>query len=103
MYCQVHQPFRLRHFRLFDIGTGAPYFDDHTNRTILRRVADKCYLPANRLFKEAIERSGGQFKIALSLSGVLLDQLEADAPDVLASFQELVATGGVELLGETYY
>ena len=103
MYCQVHQPFRLRPFRIFDIGTGAPYFDDDANRRILRRVADKCYIPANRLFKEAIERSDGRFKIALSLSGVLLDQLEADAPDALASFQELIATGGVELLGETFY
>jgi alpha-amylase len=103
MYCQVHQPFRLRPFRIFDIGTGAPYFDNGGNREILRRVADKCYLPTNRLLKKAIERSGGRFKLALSLSGVLLDQLEVEAPDALASFQELVATGGVELLGETFY
>jgi alpha-amylase len=103
LYCQVHQPFRLRPFRIFDIGTGAPYFDDEANRSILRRVADKCYIPTNRLFKEAIERSDGRFRMALSLSGVLLDQLEADAPDALASFQELVATGSVELLGETFY
>lgn len=103
IYCQVHQPYRLRPFRIFDIGTGAPYFDDSANRDILRRVADKCYLPTNRLLTKAIERSGGRFKIALSLSGVVLDQLEADAPDALASFQELVATGGVELLSETFY
>ena len=70
---------------------------------ILRRVADKCYLPTNRLLTEAIRRSEGRFRIAMSLSGVLMDQLEADAPDALASFQELVATGGVELLGETFH
>ena len=53
LYCQVHQPYRLRRYRVFDIGTGAGYFDDEANRTILRRVAEKCYLPANRLLREA--------------------------------------------------
>jgi alpha-amylase len=103
IYAQVHQPFRLRQFRLFDIGSGGGYFDDETNRRILRRVAEKCYLPSNRLLADLIRHSGGEFKVALSLSGALLDQLAAWAPDVLESFQELVATGGVELLGETYY
>lgn len=101
LYCQVHQPYRLRRYRVFDIGTGGGYFDDEANRAILRRVAEKCYLPANAALTEAIERSEGRFRLALSLSGVLLDQLQRDAPDVLASFQRLVATGGVELLGET--
>jgi alpha-amylase len=102
-YFQVHQPYRLRPYRVFDIGSRSDYFDDAANRAILRRVADKCYLPANRLLTEAIRRSDGRFRVAMSLSGVLLDQLEADAPDALASFQELVATGGVELLAETHY
>ena len=100
-YFQVHQPYRLRPFRVFDIGSGAGYFDAEANRTILRRVAEKCYLPANRLLHEAITRSDGRFRVALSLSGVVLDQLEADAPDVLESFRRLADTGGVELLGET--
>jgi len=103
IYAQVHQPFRLRQYRLFDIGTDGEYFDTETNRRLLRRVADKCYLPANRLLAEQIRRSNGQFKVALSLSGALIDQLAEWAPDVLESFQDLVATGGVELLGETYY
>ncbi|HEU5042398.1 MAG TPA: glycoside hydrolase family 57 protein [Gemmatimonadales bacterium] len=100
-YFQIHQPYRLRRFRVFDIGSGSGYFDPESNRAILRRVAEKCYLPANRVLREAVERSEGRFRFALSLSGVLLDQLAADAPDVLESFQRLVATGGVELLGET--
>jgi alpha-amylase len=103
LYCQVHQPFRLRRYRVFDIGARADYFDDEANRTILRRVAAKCYLPTNRLLQEMIERSEGRFRLALSLSGTLMDQLAADAPEVLGSFQSLVATGGVELLGETFY
>ena len=100
LYAQVHQPFRLRPYRLFDIGTGTDCFDTEQNRAILRRVAEKCYLPANRLLADLIRRSQGEFRLALSLSGTLLDQLAAWAPDVLQSFQELVATGGVELLGE---
>jgi alpha-amylase len=103
LYCQVHQPYRLRRYRVFDIGSGTGYFDDDANRTILRRVAEKCYLPANRLLREMIERSGGRFHLALSLSGTLMDQLESGAPEVLESFQALVSTGGVELLGETHY
>ncbi len=103
LYAQVHQPFRLRQYRLFDIGTDTEYFDTETNRRLLRRVADKCYLPTNRLLADLIRQSGGEFKLALSLSGALLDQLAEWAPDVLRSFQELVDTGGVELLGETYF
>lgn len=103
LYAQVHQPFRLRQYRVFDIGTDADYFDTETNRRLLRRVADKCYLPANRLLADQIRRTDGEFKVGLSLSGSLIDQLAEWAPDVLESFQDLVATGGVELLGETYY
>ena len=76
-YFQVHQPYRLRRYRVFDIGSDTSYFDDEANRQILRRVAEKCYIPTNLLLAEAIRQSGGQFRIAMSLSGVLLDQLEA--------------------------
>jgi len=103
LYAQVHQPYRLAQFRVFDIGSGRDPFDDETNRRILRRVADKCYLPTNRLLGDLIRRSDGRFRLALSLSGVFLEQCAEWAPDVLESFQQLVATGGVELLGETYY
>ncbi len=103
LYAQVHQPFRLRRYRLFDIGTGLDYFDEEANAGILRRVAEKCYLPANRLLAQLIRRSEGRFKLALSLSGTLIEQLTLYAPDTLATFQDLVDTGGVEILGETYY
>jgi alpha-amylase len=102
-YLQVHQPYRLTGFRIFDIGRRAPYFDAAHNRQIIRRVADRCYLPANQLLARLIAESDGRFRVAMSISGTVLQQLEADAPDALDSFQTLVATGGVELLGETYY
>jgi alpha-amylase len=102
-YFQVHQPFRLRNYRIFDIGHDAPYFDAVHNGEIIRRVADRCYLPANALLARLIAESDGAFRVAMSLSGTVIEQLETYAPDALASFQALVATGGVELLGETYY
>jgi alpha-amylase len=103
LYCQVHQPFRLRRFRVFDVGTGRDYFDDERNREVLCRVARKCYVPATRLLTQAVRRSGRRFRFALSLTGTLLEQLAAWAPEALECFQELVGTGQVELLGETYH
>jgi len=103
MYFQVHQPYRLRRYRVFDIGTGSPYWDSATNRGVLRRVAERCYLPANAILAEQIRHTGGAFRVAMSCSGVVLEQLEAAAPDVIDSFRDLIGTGGVELLGETYY
>ena len=102
-YFQVHQPYRLRHFHVFDIGQNANYFDDAKNREICRKVAEKCYLPTNTLMLKLIERYGGAFKIAYSISGVALEQFAEYAPDVLESFQKLAATGCVEFISETYY
>lgn len=101
-YFQVHQPDRLRLYRFFDIGKESYYYDDFANRTILRRVADRCYIPANNLMLELIQKSKGKFKIAYSISSAALDQFEKYAPDVIDSFKELAATGYVEFLGETY-
>ncbi|MBI2343067.1 MAG: alpha-amylase [Deltaproteobacteria bacterium] len=103
-YFQVHQPFRLRKdYRFFDIGLHHQYDDDATNRAIIQKVAAKCYLPANAIMRELIDRHEGAFRISYSLSGVALEQFARYAPEVLESFQALVATGCVELLGETYY
>lgn len=101
-YFQVHQPFRLKPYRFFDIGDDHHYWDDFSNRSIMRKVAQKCYLPMNALLLELINKYDGAFKVSFSMSGVFLDQMQAYAPDVLESFQKLVATGHVELLDETY-
>jgi len=102
LYFQVHQPDRLRQYRFFDIGVDSHYFDDFANRTILRRVAEKCYLPMNELLLKLIKENGKKFKVAFSVSGSALEQFEKFAPKVLESFQQLAATGCVEFLGETY-
>jgi len=100
-YFQVHQPYRLRHYTIFDEGTD--YFDDVKNGEICRKVARKCYLPTNQLLLELIEKYQGKFRVAFSITGTVLEQFQQYAPEVLASFQRLAATGCVEFLGETYY
>jgi len=101
-YFQVHQPYRLRTYRFFDIGVDHHYYDDYANRYILRRVADKCYIPANNVMLDLIKEFGTSFKISYSISGTALDQFEMYTPDVIESFQKLAATGCVEFLAETY-
>ena len=100
-YFQVHQPYRLRNYTVFELDND--YFDDSKNAEICRRVARKCYLPSNLLMLELIRKHKGKFRISYSITGVLLEQLELYAPEVLASFQVLAATGCVEFLAETYY
>jgi alpha-amylase len=101
-YFQVHQPVRLKTYRFFDIGRDHYYYDDYLNRSIIRRVAGKCYLPANKVMRSIIKEYGSSFKISYSLSGPVLEQFEAVAPEVIESFQKLAETGSVEFLTETY-
>ncbi len=102
LYFQVHQPFRLRRYRFFDIGNDHYYYDDYMNETIMRRIADNCYLPANKLMLDLINKHKGKFKVSFSISGIALDQFEIYAPEVVDSFKKLAQTGNVEFLAETY-
>lgn len=104
-YFQVHQPFRVKPYSVFDIGEDREYFNDRShrdlnNRRILRKVADKCYLPTNAAILELLERHP-EFRASYSISGTALDQFEAFAPEVLDSFRRLADTGRVEFLAET--
>lgn len=106
-YFQVHQPYRIKKYRIFDIGDDDQYFNDRSdcdlnNEKILLKVAGKSYLPTNRLLLKLLKQHP-EFKIAFSFSGVFLEQLEEFSPETLLSFQELVKTGQVEVLSETYY
>ena len=100
-YFQVHQPFRLRRYSVFD--TDRHYFDDYKNAEVLRRVAQKCYVPANQALLETIKAHEGRFRFALSVTGVALEQFQLYAPEVIEGFQALAATGSVDFLDETYY
>ena len=101
-YFQVHQPDRLRLYRFFDIGNDSHYFDEYTNKTILQRVAQRCYLPMNALLLDLINEHKGAFKVSFSISGAVLEQFEKYAPEVIESFKKLADTKCVEFLSETY-
>ncbi|MBO9699104.1 MAG: glycoside hydrolase family 57 protein [Sporocytophaga sp.] len=102
-YFQVHQPYRLKQYSFFNIGNDHNYSDERLNKEILNKVADKCYLPANKLMLELIKKFNKQFRISYSISGIALEQFEKYRPDVLESFIDLARTGCVEFLGETYH
>lgn len=101
-YFQVHQPFRLRTYRFFDIGHQHDYFDEYANRYMIRQLAEKCYLPANQMLLDLIKKHGNDFRVAFSISGMALEQFELYVPEVLDSFAKLAKTGKVEFLAETY-
>lgn len=102
LYFQIHQPFRLRTYRFFDIGSSHHYYDDYQNRTITKRVAERSYLPMNRLLLDLIKEYGAAFKVSFSISGIAIDQFRQYTPEVIQSFQELAKTNNVEFLAETY-
>ena len=102
IYFQIHHPERLRKYQFFDIGKKHNYFDNYANRSELEDLAENCYLPANALLLELIKKYEGKFKVAFSITGSAIDQLEMHTPEVIRSFQELAATGCVEFLAETY-
>jgi len=108
LYMHVHQPWRVRKYSVFDTGEIHNYFDepeyatDRNNEQVLRKVADKSYRPMNALLLKLL-RSHPEFKLSLSITGTFLEQAERWAPDVIESFRELVATGRVEIVAETYY
>jgi alpha-amylase len=101
LHFEVHQPFRLKRYRFFDLGNDHYYYDDYANESIMRRVATRSYLPANKLLLELITKHKGKFKVSFSISGLAIDQFRLYAPEVLDSFRELAETGAVEFLAET--
>ena len=108
LYLHVHQPFRIKQYSIFQAGVDHEYFNDHTpsvdtnNRFIVDKVSEKSYIPTNRKLLELLERHP-EFKLSMSITGVLLDQLQQWRPDVLDSFRRLTDTGRVEIVAETYH
>jgi alpha-amylase len=108
LYLHVHQPYRIRPYSIFDTGASHLYFNDQrpnvdtNNEFIFRKVAEKSYLPTNEVLQELLD-THDQFKLSLSITGTIIDQMESWGPDVLDSFKRLVATGKVEIVAETYH
>ena len=102
LFFQIHQPFRHRRYRFFDIGNDHYYYDDYTNESIMRKIAQKSYLPTNKILLKLASSLKDKFKVSFSISGLALEQFELYAPEVIESFQKLAKTGCVEFLSETY-
>lgn len=107
LYLHVHQPYRVRHYTIFDAGVDhtyfdAPYDDRTNNERIIHKVAEKSYIPTNKRLLQML-KDYPEFKLSLSITGTVLEQLEKWSPEALKSFQELTATGRVEIVAETYY
>lgn len=102
LYFEIHQAIHLRRYRFFDIGKDHYYYDDYENERFISDIAERSYVPALKTLIEMVKNSNGYFKVALSLSGVGLEQLEVHAPQVVSLLQELNETGGVEFLCEPY-
>lgn len=106
-YLHVHQPYRIRKYSIFDAGVDhnyfdAPYDEQTSNERIIHKVAEKSYLPTNRELKKLLDEHP-EFKLSMSITGTVLEQLERWHPEALRSFQDLVATGRVEIVAETYH
>lgn len=101
-YFQIHQPFRLKRYRFFDIGNDHYYYDDFANDDIIERVARKSYIPALETMLRMIEWTKGKYSFALSISGIALEQCEQYVPELLDLLKKLAETGKVEFLSETY-
>jgi len=107
MYLHVHQPYRVRHYSIFDIANNHNYFtadyhDRTNNERIVHKVAEKSYIPTNRRLLQLL-KDHPEFRLSMSITGTVLEQLEKWSPEALQSFKELVATGRVEIVGETYH
>ena len=102
LYFEIHQIIHLKRYRFFDIGTDHYYYDDYENERSISDIAERSYMPALDTFLEMIRSNGKYFKVAFSISGVGLEQLEMHAPQVITKLQELNDTGCVEFLAEPY-
>ncbi|WP_337638530.1 glycoside hydrolase family 57 protein [Prevotella sp.] len=102
LYFEIHQNIQLKRYRFFDIGTDHYYYDDYENERLISDIAERSYMPALNALLEMIKENGNYFKVAFSLSGVGIEQLEIHAPQVLEKLQELNQTGCVEFLAEPY-
>lgn len=106
-YFHVHQPYRVKKYRHFSIGSDTNYFNDDSgtsldNKAIIKKVAEKCYLPATSLLLELLKKHP-EFRVSFSFTGVLLEQLEEYSPESLKVFQAVMKTGQAEIVAETYY
>ena len=103
LYFQVHQPYRLRPFSFFEAGQRSDYMDEQLNREIMSRVASRCYITTGQSILRALTAHRGKFRAAFSFTGTAIEQMHEHAPEALTLLRQIVDTGAVEVLGETYH
>ncbi|MDE6445184.1 MAG: glycoside hydrolase family 57 protein, partial [Muribaculaceae bacterium] len=101
-YFKIHQPFRLKRYRFFDIGNDHYYFDDFANDEIITRVAQQSYIPMTETLIQMVENSNREFKCSLSISGTAIEQLQLYVPEYIDLLKKLADTGCLEILAGTY-
>src|SRR5688500_17129314 len=94
LYFQIHQPFRLRKYTVFD--SDPSYFDGEMNAQLVKRIAQNCYVPMNRLLLDLVHQHRGKFRFAFSVTGTAMEQFESHAPEVMQGLHALAETGHVE-------
>lgn len=99
-YFQIHQPFRLKRYRFFDIGHDHYYYDDFLNDDIVTRIAHQSYIPAAETLLRMIEHDG--FKCSIAITGVAIEQFEQYVPEFIDLLRKLAETGKVEFLATPY-
>ena len=102
LYFEIHQIIHLKRYRFFDIGTDHYYYDDYENERSITDIVERSYMPALTTLEQMIKENGDFFKVAFSLSGVAIEQMELHAPQVLEKLQDMNKTGCVEFLAEPY-
>ena len=102
LYFEIHQITHLKRYRFFDIGTDHYYYDDYENERTINDIVERSYMPALETLDQMLRDHNGAFKVAFSLSGVGIEQLEMHAPKVLEKLQHMAETGCVEFLAEPY-
>jgi alpha-amylase len=100
---RIHQPYQFKEYGFNDIGQLHAYEDKVAMAAIMDNIADNCYLPANKILHNQIKNTKGEFRFAFSISGTTLELFDQFRPDLIKSFRQLIETGCVEILGETYY
>ena len=100
---RIHQPCRLKHVHVMDIGLDKPYFNESLNSRIIEQISKNCYIPTAEIFQKFIDRYKDQFKLSFTISGIVIEQLQMFAPNVLDTFKKLSDSGSVEFVTEPFF
>lgn len=100
---KVHLPYQYKKYHFFNIGSDHEYVDYEAGKHMLRQVAQRCYMPANAMMMDLIEKYGNKVSFTFTISGTMMEMMQMFAPELLNSFKQLITTGRIELMATPYY